>query len=95
MISKILYSLNDMRKFLKFCIENIYKGTFVGVILMFIITFLLMLGTYYAILTLGNHNGKICNYSGKFWVDDSKDKSREGDLEGCFTWEEMIEMERF
>jgi phage FluMu gp28-like protein len=83
-----------MKKFFSYISKNIYEGTFLGVIMMFIITFLIMLGTVYTITALSSHNGRVCNYSGKFWVDDSKDKKREGDLKGCFSWEEMIEMER-
>lgn len=83
-----------MKKVTKYITDNVYNGTATGVIFMFIISFLLMLGIYYSMMVLGNHYGRLCNYSGRFWIDDSKDKSREGDLKGCFTWEEMIEMQR-
>lgn len=83
-----------MKNLSKFVIKNIYEGTIVGILMMSVVCFLLMLTTYYAIMKISDHNGRVCNYSGKFWIDDSKDKNTEGDLKGCFTWEEMIEMER-
>ena len=81
-------------KYINNLLKNIYDGTFIGFIAMAIIAFLIMLGSVFAIKSLSNYNGRICNYSGKFWIDDSKDRTREGDLKGCFSWEEMIEMDR-
>lgn len=83
-----------MKNIFKKALNNVYEGTILGMVIMVVVVFIMALGTYWAIMILGNCNGRICNYSGKFWVDDSKDKNREGDLKGCFTWEEMVELER-